>query len=72
MRVGLCQYEIEWVDKDKNMEKVLSYFAQAKEQNVEIVFFPEMSLTGFSMQVEKTKDAYVGETIERFKKLCVG
>ena len=70
MRVGICQYEIEWENREKNMAKVMSYIAEAKALKLDIIFLPEMSLTGFSMQVEKTKDEYVGETIEKFKELC--
>lgn len=68
--MGICQYEIEWENREKNMAKVMSYVTKAKAQNLDIIFLPEMSLTGFSMQVDKTKDVYAGETIEKFKELC--
>lgn len=70
MRVGICQYEIQWENKEKNMDKVMSYIAEAKAQNLDSIFLPEMSLTGFSMEVEKTKDEFASETIGKFEKLC--
>lgn len=62
--------QIVWEDKEKTMEKVISFLEQAKSEKSDIVFFPEMTLTGFSMEVDKTRDLYTGETKERFQKVC--
>lgn len=70
MKIAVCQLQIEWENKEKTMEKVLSFLAEAKDQEADIIFFPEMTLTGFSMEVDKTRDCYYGETIERFQKCC--
>ena len=70
MRFGVCQYQIMWEQKKENFCTVVSYFEQAKKQKVEMILLPEMSLTGFSMNVKKTRDTYENETISRFQKLC--
>lgn len=70
MRVGIGQINIIWEDKIQNMKKVQSYLMEAKEKEVDIVFFPEMTLTGFSMEVERTQDVQWGDTIEQFKTVC--
>ncbi|HJC30947.1 MAG TPA: carbon-nitrogen family hydrolase [Candidatus Anaerobutyricum faecale] len=54
MRIGLAQMDILWENVQKNMEKAENFIEKAKEHEVELLIFPEMSLTGFSMNVEKT------------------
>lgn len=56
MKVGLTQMDIVWEDKEKNMEKAGKFIAQAAGQGVELLVFPEMTLTGFTMNTE-----YAGE-----------
>lgn len=54
MRIGLAQMNIIWENVQKNKEKAENFIKKAKEHQVELLVFPEMSLTGFSMNVEKT------------------
>ena len=54
MRAGLAQMDILWENVQKNKKKAEDFIKKAKEYDVELLAFPEMSLTGFSMQVEKT------------------
>ena len=49
MRIGLAQMDISWEDVEKNMVKAESFFARGKKQKLDILVFPEMTLTGFSM-----------------------
>lgn len=56
MRVGLTQMDIVWEDKEKNMEKATKLMEQASAQGVELLVFPEMTLTGFTMNT-----AFAGE-----------
>ena len=53
MRIGLAQMDIIWENVQKNKEKAEKFIKKAKEHQVELLAFPEMSLTGFSMNVEK-------------------
>jgi omega-amidase len=61
MRIALAQIDITWENKEDNKKKALNFIEKAKEQKVDFVLFPEMSLTGFSMNVpligEKQDDA---------------
>ena len=70
MKVALCQLSIMWEDKEETMKKAVSFMNEAKREKADIVFFPEMTLTGFSMQTLKTMDRKYGETIERFQNTC--
>lgn len=54
MRIGLAQMDIIWENVQKNMDKAEQFIKKAKENQVELLAFPEMSLTGFSMNVGMT------------------
>jgi predicted amidohydrolase len=56
MKMAICQMNIKWEDKQKNYEKFKQYVEKAKKSFADVVFFPEMSFTGFSMNVEKTSE----------------
>ncbi len=61
MILGLVQMHIAWEDKETNkkiVEKYIAEFSRAVSGNTEtaLLLFPEMSFTGFSMNVEKTAD----------------
>lgn len=49
MKVGLTQMDIVWENKEKNMEKARKLMEQAVKQEVDLLVFPEMTLTGFTM-----------------------
>ena len=70
MKIGLVQMNIVFEDKTSNKEKCISFLKQSKEKLVDLVIFPEMSLTGFSMNVELIgEDNY--ETLTWLKKQAV-
>jgi omega-amidase len=52
MKIGLAQINIAFEDKAMNKQKCIAFLKRAKENQVDFVIFPEMSLTGFSMKVE--------------------
>lgn len=58
-----------WEDKEKNIDKAEKAIATASENNVDILFMPEMSFTGFSMNIAKTAESN-NYTIEKLKALC--
>ena len=45
----MTQMDIVWEDKEKNMEKARKLVEQAAKQDVELLVFPEMTFTGFTM-----------------------
>ncbi len=69
MKAGLAQTCIAWEDKGKNFEEVQKYVKEAKKDGAEIIFFPEMSLTGFSMHTDLTGETG-WETVNRVRTLA--
>ena len=70
MRVALAQTHILWEKKEANFDKVISFTKQAREKGADVIFFPEMSLTGFSMNIEKNAEGDSRETVEKIRTLC--
>lgn len=56
MRVSLCQLNIQYEEKIKNIRSVERFVSEASEVGSDIVFFPEMTFTGFSMNISFTCD----------------
>ena len=54
MKVALCQMAIEFEKKEENTRRVISFMEQAGSAGADLVLFPEMSLTGFSMNIGLT------------------
>ncbi len=54
MKVALVQYNIAWEDKEANKLKILSLLDKINTSSVEWIVFPEMALSGFSMNLKKT------------------
>lgn len=69
VNVALCQTQIIWEDKQENILNAERMIMEAVGKNAEIVFFPEMSFTGFSMDIEKTKEDSM-ETVKNISKLA--
>lgn len=59
MKVALAQLDIAWEDKEKNKKRCCEMIEQAKKQGAALIVFPEMTLTGFSMNTEEQ-----GETLQ--------
>ncbi|MBR0409637.1 MAG: carbon-nitrogen family hydrolase [Eubacterium sp.] len=53
IKAGLAQMDISWENVNDNKQRAEAFFEEAAGKNVDILVFPEMSLTGFSMDVEK-------------------
>lgn len=71
MRVGLFQYSPMWEDKVQNEKKILEILSKIKS-DFDIVVFPEMTLTGFSMNKSLAEIFEVNEssTLNFFSKLA--
>ena len=50
---GIAQIDIAWENSKENMKKIEAFVKKASQSNVELVLFPEMSLTGFTMDINK-------------------
>lgn len=59
-----------WRDKSKNIDLCKYYVKKAAEKRVDIIIFPEMTLTGFSMNtISLSEEVSNSETLENFSKL---
>lgn len=48
--VGLAQIYPKLADLKHNLDKHLDYIQQAKQQNIDLIIFPELSMTGYQVQ----------------------
>lgn len=67
LRVGLAQMDLVWENKEENIKKAEQMIIDAVKKQIDYLLFPEMSLTGFSMNVNvigEKKDK--SETLEVF------
>ena len=69
MKVSLVQLDIKYESKPINYINAEKYISEVSEKGADIVFFPEMTFTGFSMDVEKNIDLN-DETIDKIKKMA--
>lgn len=69
MKVALGQLQLYWEEKEANLQIVEAYLERLFETGTELFLLPEMSLTGFSMHTEKTKESSK-ETVERVRRLA--
>ena len=53
MRVALAQTDMVWEDKKASIQKAEKMVSEAAKSKADIIIFPEMSFTGFSMNLEK-------------------
>lgn len=70
MKIGLFQYNPYWEDKEKNMKKIFDIFDKFYE-SCELICFPEMTLTGFSMKPQKISEELKGQTYSFFRELAI-
>lgn len=69
MRVALGQMDLAWQDKEENKKRCAGRIQEAAESEADIILFPEMTLTGFTMDVVLAADRQ-GETIAFFSALA--
>ena len=56
MKTSLIQLDIQYESKSINYLNAEKYISEASANGSDIVFFPEMSFTVFSMNVNKNED----------------
>ena len=62
MRIGLAQLNIQWESKNENFKMAEIFIEKASYQKCDVVVFPEMFNTGFSMNVPSIAEKKNGET----------
>lgn len=69
MKISLIQYSPEWENKTANEKKIL-HLLKKKSDLGEILIFPEMTLTGFTMNTSEMAEDLKGETLTFFSGLA--
>lgn len=70
MKTALCQLNISWENKKENRKKVLKFIEKAKREEADAIFFPETTLTGFTMDVGFMHDNK-GEDLAFFREAAI-
>ncbi|HEX7357768.1 MAG TPA: nitrilase-related carbon-nitrogen hydrolase, partial [Ignavibacteriaceae bacterium] len=70
LKLSLVQYNPIWEDKSANKEK-LNKMIEELEQT-DLIVFPEMTLTGFTMKSSEFAEKLTDETFSYFSKLAKG
>lgn len=66
MKIGICQMNIDYEAKEKNLIRAEKYIEKASGEEAEMILFPEMSFTGFSMNTKFIGEES-GETLYRLR-----
>lgn len=71
MKIALTNMDIIWEDKSVNQDKCLELIKRASECGARLILFPEMTLTGFTMNSQKygEKAGEDSETVKFFEHL---
>lgn len=64
MKIAIAEIAPFWESKDENKKMVIELFNQAHVEGIELLLFPEMTLTGFTMNISMYDD---GKDLEFFK-----
>lgn len=71
MKIAVCQFQILFEQKQKNYVRAEKYVREAAGKEADIILFPEMSFTGFSMNTELTGETGHGlETVRLISELA--
>ena len=71
MKIALGQLNMAWEDKELSLQKVRKLTAQAAAGEADMIVFPEMSLTGFSMDIDRIgEDPDQPESVERMGRIA--
>lgn len=71
MKIALVSLDQAWEDKQKNLHFCEVYIAKAAEKKVDLIIFPEMTLTGFSNNISKIAESREDSTtLQKFQSLA--
>ena len=70
MKIAAAQMDIIWHDRDANHDKARRMAAAAKKAGADLIVFPEMAATGFSMDTSVTAEPMDGPTPTLFRGLA--
>lgn len=70
MKVALAQIDIIWENKSENIRKCEEFFKEASVSECDLLVFPELTLTGFSMNLSLCEDVHNSESLAFFQNCC--
>lgn len=70
MKVALIQTHIKWEDKEANLQYYEQWFT-TMEEDVDLVVFPEMFTSGFTMSPQKVAESKEGFTLKWLKSKAI-
>lgn len=68
MQIGLVQYSPVWEDKEKNKKKILNLISEVEKYD--LLIFPEMTLTGFTMNPADFAEGLQADSFRFFSELA--
>lgn len=72
LKIALISLNQKWEDKQYNLRRSADLTNQAAALGAELVIFPEMTLTGFSLNTElSAEDAHTSSSVTAFSELAV-
>ncbi len=72
LRVGLAQINTTVGDLDGNVQKVLEYMGRARDLGVDIVAFPELTVTGYPPEDLLLRPGFVRDNVEALQAVVEG
>ncbi len=71
MKLALAQMDIVWEDPATNLNTIKGLISDAKNKACDLIVFPEMATTGFSMDAGKVAEAKSGSSVVAITGFCV-
>ena len=72
MKIVTVSLDQIWEDKESNIKQIQRLMLDISQVNPDLVVFPEMTLTGFTMNAETmSEDLFQSSTVAFFSKLAV-
>lgn len=69
MKIALVSLNQVWKDKEKNYDQCVKYVDMAADRQLDLIIFPEMTLTGFTTDINEISEDKDSLSIEKFKEL---
>ena len=70
MKMALIQMNMDWENKKANLAKTEKFFRKAARESCDVLVFPEMFNTGFSMNIPSVAEEERGETFSFLSRLA--
>jgi predicted amidohydrolase len=69
VKIGLVQYHPDWEKKESSRSKIIQLLCNMPS-DIELLIFPELTLTGFTMRSKRFAEKLEGESIRFFSSLA--